>query len=121
MDSGGAFKPTATPHGDNHDLWINPDDNRVLINGNDGGATISVNGGQSWSTQLNQPTAEMYRGDVDNQVPYRADGSQQDQGEVRSVPSRTANFGMRLQLQHWDGVGGMEGGVAAVRPDNPNI
>ena len=121
IDGGVTFGPIAMPHGDNHDLWINPNDNRILIEGNDGGASISFNGGLSWSSQLNQPTAEMYRVDVDNQFPYRVYGSQQDTWEVLSVPSRSGNFGKRLQLQHWDGVGGMEGGVAVARPDNPNI
>ena len=121
IDGGVTFGPINVPHGDHHDLWINPDNNQILIEGNDGGAAISVNGGMSWTSQLNQPTAEMYRVDVDNQFPYRVYGSQQDTYEVLSVPSRTGHFGMRLQLQHWDGVGGMEGGVAVIRPDNPNI
>ena len=63
----------------------------------------------------------MYRVSVDNQFPYRVYGSAQDNWEVLSVPSRSGHYGMRLQLQHWDGVGGMEGGVAVIRPDNPDI
>ena len=120
-DAGETFDLIATPHGDNHDLWINPGNNRIMVQGNDGGANVSWNGGQTWSSQLNQPTSEMYRVSVDNQFPYRVYGSAQDTWEVLSVPSRTGHYGMRLQLQHWDGVGGMEGGVAVIRPDNPNI
>ena len=81
-----------------------------MIEANDGGANISFNGGKSWSTQLNQPTAEMYRVTVDNQFPYRVYGAQQDQYEAISLPSRSANFGAKLQLQYWYGVGGFEGG-----------
>src|ERR1035437_8455325 len=120
-DGGATFTPIPMPHGDNHDLWVDPQDPRVMIEGNDGGATISVNGGASWSTQLNQPTAEMYRVTVDDQVPYRVYGAQQDQYDALSLPSRTANFGARLQLQHWYAVGGMEGGFVAVDPRNPDI
>lgn len=120
-DGGATFTPIPMPHGDNHDLWVDPQDPRVMIEGNDGGATISVNGGASWSTQLNQPTAEMYRVTVDDQVPYRVYGAQQDQYDALSLPSRTATFGARLQLQHWYAVGGMEGGFVAVDPRNPDI
>ncbi|MGE5243551.1 MAG: WD40/YVTN/BNR-like repeat-containing protein [Betaproteobacteria bacterium] len=120
-DGGTTFSPIPMPHGDNHDLWIDPQDPRVLIEGNDGGATISVDGGKSWSTQLNQPTAEMYRVAVDEGFPYRVYGAQQDQYDALSVPSRTANFGARLQLQHWYAVGGMEGGFVALDPRTPDV
>ena len=121
VDGGKTFEPINVPHGDQHDLWINPHDPNVMIEANDGGANISFNGGKSWSTQLNQPTAEMYRVTVDNQFPYRVYGAQQDQYEAISLPSRSANFGAKLQLQYWYGVGGFEGGHVAVHPDNPNI
>jgi photosystem II stability/assembly factor-like uncharacterized protein len=120
-DAGKTFNPIAMPHGDNHELWIDPKDSQVMIEGNDGGATISVNGGKSWSTQLNQPTAEIYRVATDNQVPYRVYGTQQDQYDGLSLPSRSAHFGERLQLQHWYAVGGMEGGYVGVVPNDPNI
>ena len=90
-----------------------------MIEGNDGGATITVDGGRSWSTQLNQPTAEIYRVVTDNQLPYRVYGTQQDQYDGLSLPSRTANFGARLQLQHWYTTGGMEGGFVALIPETP--
>jgi photosystem II stability/assembly factor-like uncharacterized protein len=120
-DGGATFTPIPMPHGDNHALWIDPRDPQVMIEGNDGGATITVNGGRSWSTQLNQPTAEIYRVVTDDQVPYRVYGTQQDQYDGLSLPSRTANFGARLQLQHWYTTGGMEGGFVAVDPRNPDI
>jgi photosystem II stability/assembly factor-like uncharacterized protein len=120
-DGGATFTPIAMPHGDNHALWIDPRDTRVMIEGNDGGATITVDGGRSWSTQLNQPTAEIYRVVADNQVPYRVYGTQQDQYDGLSLPSRTANFGARLQLQHWYTTGGMEGGFVALDPRNADV
>jgi photosystem II stability/assembly factor-like uncharacterized protein len=120
-DGGTTFEPIPMPHGDNHALWIDPGDTSVMIEGNDGGATITVDGGRSWSTQLNQPTAEIYRVVTDNQLPYRVYGTQQDQYDGLSLPSRTANFGSRLQLQHWYTTGGMEGGYVAVDPREPNV
>lgn len=120
-DGGESFGPLPMPHGDNHDLWINPDDPKIMIEGNDGGAGISFNGGRSWSTQLNQPTAEIYRVDVDDGFPYRVYGSQQDTYVIHSLPSRSVDFGAKLQLQYWDGVAGMEGGVASPTPGDPNI
>ena len=120
-DGGATFSPIPMPHGDNHALWIDPQDTRVMIEGNDGGATITVDGGRSWSTQLNQPTAEIYRVVTDDQFPYRVYGTQQDQYDGLSLPSRTANFGARLQLQHWYTTGGMEGGFVALDPRDPDI
>jgi photosystem II stability/assembly factor-like uncharacterized protein len=120
-DGGVTFKPMPTPHGDDHALWIDPNDTRTMILGNDGGATVSVTGGRSWSSQLNQPTGEMYRVTVDDQVPYRVLGSQQDQYDALSLPSRSANFGERLQLQHWLAVGGYEGAAVVVDPRDSNI
>lgn len=120
-DGGVTFRPMQLPHGDDHGLWIDPNDPRIMIVGNDGGATVSVTGGRSWSSQLNQPTGEMYRVSVDNQVPYRVYGSQQDQYDALSLPSRSANFGERLQLQHWYAVGGYEGAAVAVDPRDSNI
>ena len=117
-DGGEDFKEVDTPHGDNHDLWINPNDNKTMINGNDGGANVSKNGGETWSTQRNQPTAEFYRVTVDDQFPYRVYGAQQDNSTI-SVPSW--NPGGLTPKQHWYGVGGGESGHIAVKPDNPNI
>ena len=85
-DGGTSFTEITTPHGDNHDLWIDPNDASRMIEGNDGGAHVSFNGGASWSTIYNQKTAQFYRIDVDNQYPYRVYGTQQDNTSI-SVPS----------------------------------
>jgi hypothetical protein len=118
VDGGKNFDRVRVPHGDNHDLWINPNDNRILINSNDGGANVSFNSGNSWSTQLNQPTAEFYRVTVDNQFPYRVYGAQQDNSTI-SVPSQSPG-GLTPQ-EHWFNAGGMESGHIAVDPRDPNI
>jgi photosystem II stability/assembly factor-like uncharacterized protein len=120
-DGGRSFAPINVPHGDQHDLWLNPNEPNIMIEANDGGAQVSFNGGRSWSTQLNQPTAEIYRVTVDNQFPYRVYGAQQDQYEAMSLPSRSANFGAKLHPQNWYGVGGFEGGDVAVNLKDPNI
>ncbi len=88
IDGGQNFKPIRTPHGDNHALWINPDDPANLIEGNDGGANITFNGGRTWSVQSNQPTSEIYRVTVDDQHPYWLYGGQQDNSAV-AIPSRS--------------------------------
>ena len=85
-DGGASFNEVTTPHGDNHDLWIDPNDRTRMIEGNDGGAYVSFNGGASWSTIYNQQTAQFYRIDIDNQYPYRVYGTQQDNTSI-SVPS----------------------------------
>ncbi|HXH06930.1 MAG TPA: hypothetical protein VNI83_10105 [Vicinamibacterales bacterium] len=120
-DGGRSFAPLPVPHGDQHDLWLNPNDPNIMIEANDGGAQVSFNGGRSWSTQLNQPTAEIYRVAVDDQFPYRVYGAQQDQYEALSLPSRSANFGAKLHPQGWQGVGGFEGGDVAFDPKDPTI
>jgi photosystem II stability/assembly factor-like uncharacterized protein len=85
-DAGKTFRTARTPHGDNHDLWINPTNSNYMIQANDGGANVSLDGGLSWSTQANQPTAELYQVAVDDQFPYRLYGAQQDNTTV-IVPS----------------------------------
>ena len=81
-DGGKTFSVFRTPHGDNHDIWISPKDGKILIQSNDGGANISTDGGRTWSTQMNQPTAEIYGVWVDNQFPYKLYGAQQDNTTV---------------------------------------
>ncbi len=117
-DGGKSFEYLRAPHGDHHDLWIHPDDPQVVINGNDGGANVSYNGGATWSAQDNQPTAEMYRLTVDGQFPYRLYGCQQDNSCV-SIPSRTAARG--IARHHWWVIGGCESGHVAVDPRNPDV
>ncbi len=81
-DGGKTFHTSPVPHGDNHDVWINPKNSNYMIQGNDGGANVSLDGGRTWSTQGNQPTAEIYQVAVDNQFPYRVYGAQQDNTTV---------------------------------------
>ena len=117
VDGGKNFSRIRVPHGDCHDLWINPHDPAIMIHSNDGGACVSYNGGTSWSTQFNQPTAEMYRVETDNAFPYRVYGCQQDNSSI-SVSS--AVTGGSSYLQDWITWGG-ESGHVAVDPTNPNI
>ena len=81
------------PHDDNHDMWINPDNPDIYIQGNDGGANVTFNGGKTWSTQFNQPTVEIYQVEVDDQYPYWLYAGQQDNSTTIAVPSMPA---MRL-------------------------
>ncbi len=118
VDGGRTFFEVQVPHGDHHDLWIDPRDPQRMIEGNDGGACVSFNGGASWSSIYNQPTAEMYHVTTDNQVPYRVYGAQQDNSTI-SLPSRSALAGI-TQSDTYD-VGGGESGYIAVRPDDPGI
>jgi photosystem II stability/assembly factor-like uncharacterized protein len=85
-DAGKTFRRAQAPHGDHHDVWINPKNSQYMIQSNDGGANVSLDGGRTWSTQANQPTAEIYQVAVDNQYPYRIYGAQQDNTTV-IVPS----------------------------------
>src|SRR5580658_1394289 len=81
-DGGKTFRTAPVPHGDNHDVWINPKNSDYMIQSNDGGANVSLDGGRTWSTQTNQPTAEIYQVALDNQYPYRVYGAQQDNTTV---------------------------------------
>ncbi len=118
IDGGKTFDRIWTPHGDNHGVWINPDNTDIMINCNDGGANVSLNGGDSWSTQYNQPTSEFYRVSVDNQFPFRVYAGQQDNTTI-SVPS---SYRPALTpFQHWSSAGGAESGDVAVDPRNPNV
>ena len=119
VDGGRSFSRVRVPHGDNHALWLNPNNSDIVINGNDGGANVSYNGGRTWSTQMNQPTAEFYRVTVDNQYPYRVYAAQQDNSTI-SVPSRPVG-GTVTAAGEWYTVGGGESGHVAVDPRDPNI
>jgi photosystem II stability/assembly factor-like uncharacterized protein len=118
VDGGSTFAQMTTPHGDNHDLWIDPRHPQRMIEGNDGGACVSFNGGASWSTIYNQPTAQFYHAATDTGFPYRVYGTQQDNTAI-CVPSRSEK-GAILSSQCYP-VGSSESGYIAVRPDNPNI
>ncbi len=117
-DGGASFRAVSMPHSDHHDLWISPDDPNVMVEGNDGGAVVTVDGGRTWSSQLNQPTAEMYSVTVDDQFPYRVYGSQQDNSTL-SLPSAATGTG--ITLQHWRSHGGCETGPVTVHPRDPAI
>jgi photosystem II stability/assembly factor-like uncharacterized protein len=117
-DGGKTFQELSIPHGDHHDLWVDPKDPRRIINGNDGGALVTFNGGESWSNIYNQPTAEFYHVTTDTQTPYRIYGCQQDNTSM-SVPSRAAVAGITGADAF--AVGGGEAGHIAVRPDDPNV
>jgi photosystem II stability/assembly factor-like uncharacterized protein len=117
-DAGRTFRPINVPHGDNHALWIDPLDPRRMINGNDGGATVSYNGGQSWSTIENQPTAQFYHVIATNDFPYRICGAQQDNSTI-CIPSRTQSGGIGRDT--WQILGGCESGYIAVHPDTTSI
>lgn len=96
-DGGKTFRREPTPHGDNHDIWINPKNSDYMIQSNDGGANVSLDGGRSWSTQMNQPTAEIYQVAVDNQYPYLIYGAQQDNTTV-IVPSLPTSNGQEFRV-----------------------
>jgi hypothetical protein len=117
-DGGTTFSEVTTRHGDNHDLWIDPKDPSRMIEGNDGGANISFNGGATWSTIYNQKTAQFYRIDVDNQYPYRVYGTQQDNTSI-SVPSASEWGVITLADCSYPGTG--ESGFIAVDPRDHNI
>ena len=117
-DGGHNFTEITTPHGDDHDLWIFPSNNQIMIHGNDGGACVSLNGGLTFSSIYNQPTAQIYHLDVDTNEPYYVYGTQQDNSSLR-VPSRS-----RYSSIMWDDcaiTGSGESGYIAVHPDDPDL
>ena len=118
IDGGRTFAEVQIPHGDHHDLWIDPLAPQRMIEGQDGGACVSFNGGASWSSIYNQPTAEFYHVITDNQFPYRVYGAQQDNSTI-CVPSRSHVAGI-TNAETYE-VGGGESGYIAVRSDDPNI
>src|SRR5688500_15536207 len=115
-DAGKTFRPVPTPHGDNHDLWINPNNSSIMVQANDGGANVSFDRGRTWSTQYNQPTAEIYQVHLDNQIPYRLYGAQQDNTTL-IVPSLPLNSG---QGEEWRAGPGCETGPIMPHPTNPD-
>jgi photosystem II stability/assembly factor-like uncharacterized protein len=117
-DGGKTFSGIPVPHGDNHDLWIAPDDPLRMIESNDGGASISFDGGKSWSSEDNQPTAQFYHVITDNQFPYWVYGAQQDNTTVATA-SRTSGGGIRRT--DWYPVGGCESGYVAPDPKDPMV
>ncbi|HSG81830.1 MAG TPA: glycosyl hydrolase, partial [Gemmatimonadota bacterium] len=117
-DGGSNFESFRTPHGDNHDLWIDPGNSLRMVEGNDGGANVTYNGGMTWTAQDNQPTAQFYHVTTTEHFPYHVCGAQQDNSTV-CIASRTTGFG--ITEQDWYSVGGCESGYIAVRPDDPDV
>jgi photosystem II stability/assembly factor-like uncharacterized protein len=117
-DGGRSFTLLNAPHGDHHGLWIDPDNPQRLINGNDGGATISTDGGKTWTTQYNQPTAQFYHVITDNRWPYFIYGAQQDNS---TIAIKSYDDDGVIGRQDWYQVGGGESGYIAPYPPDPNI
>ena len=117
-DGGKTFTRVTTPHGDNHELWIDPRNPKRMVQGNDGGACVTFNGGETWSTIYNQLTSQFYHLTTDDQFPYRVYATQQDNSAI-SVPSRT-NTGA-IPWSDCYAVGSSESGHIAVDPKDPNI
>ncbi len=117
IDGGRTFSNIETPHGDNHDLWIAPNDNQRMIGGDDGGGHVTRDGGQNW-TEQDQATAQFYRVTTDNDFPYNIYGAQQDNSTVK-IKSRSNDFG--ITENNWYDVGGGESGWIAPHPENSDI
>ncbi len=120
-DGGKKWNRVSSPHGDNHDIWFNPENPNIFIQSNDGGANVTMNGGMSWSTQLNQPTSEIYQVEVDDQYPYWVYGGMQDNYSTVAVPTM-APYGVQVGgLGYIINAGGCETGPAVPKPGNSNI
>src|SRR2546423_6268089 len=115
-DGGKTFTIFRTPHGDNHDIWINPKDGQIMIQSNDGGANVSTDGGRTWSSLMNQPTAEIYGVWLDNQFPYKLYGAQQDNSTI-IISSQPDAAGR----EEWRPGPGCETGPIMPHPKNPDI
>jgi photosystem II stability/assembly factor-like uncharacterized protein len=120
VDGGKTWEHLRPPHGDNHDMWINPDNPDLFIHGNDGGANVTHNGGETWSTQFNQPTAELYQVEVDDQYPYWLYAGQQDNSTTIAVPSMPP-FRAQDPAAWLVDSGGCETGPAVPKPGDHNI
>ncbi|MDP9191032.1 MAG: glycosyl hydrolase [Acidobacteriota bacterium] len=117
-DGGKTFATIATPHSDNHDLWIAPDDPQRMVEANDGGANVTTDGGRTWTAQDNQPTAQFYRVTTDNSFPYRILGAQQDNSAVRI---RHRSSGSRIGFREWEETAGGESGHIVAKTDDPDV
>lgn len=118
VDGGKTFKSIRTPHGDHHDLWIDPENPNRMIVADDGGAQVSYDAGANWSTYLNQPTVQVYRVSTDNAFPYRVLGGQQDNSAFR-IRSRT--YGSAITENDFESAAGGESGYVVADPNNPDI
>jgi photosystem II stability/assembly factor-like uncharacterized protein len=118
IDGGKNFKTYNAPHGDHHDLWISPEDPKRMIIGDDGGAQVSYDRGENWSTYMNQPTAQFYRVTTDNHFPFRIYAAQQDNSTIR-INHRSA--GRSIGESDWESTAGGESAHIAVDPLNNEI
>ena len=118
VDGGKTFKSYDAPHGDHHDLWIAPENNKRIIIGDDGGAQISNDGGLNWSTYYNQPTAQFYRVTTDNAFPYRIYAAQQDNTTIRVQHRSLDSY---ITEDNWEATAGGESAHIAIDPENNNI
>ena len=117
-DGGKTFTLKNAPHGDHHDLWIDPSNNMRMVIADDGGAQVSNDGGENWSTYFNQPTAQFYRVSTDNSFPYRIYGAQQDNSTVR-IKHRSS--GSSITERDWEPSAGGESAHLAPDPKNNEI
>lgn len=117
-DGARTFTALRPPHGDNHIVWVNPHNPRVLLEGNDGGATVSTDGGKTWSNEHNQPTGQFYHIGIDDQFPYHIYGAQQDEG---SIEGPSASINGRITGDEWRRVAYGESTFVAPQPGDPNI
>ncbi len=117
-DGGKTFKTNNAPHGDHHDLWIAPEDPNRMIMGDDGGAQVTYDGGETWSTYYNQPTAQFYRVTTDNHFPYRIYAAQQDNSTVR-IAHRTNGYS--IGEDDWESTAGGESAHIAIDPNDNDI
>ena len=120
-DGGENWVRRNTPHGDNHDMWINPDDSNLFVQSNDGGANVTRDGGETWSTQHNQPTAELYSVDLDDAFPRWMYSGQQDNTTIAVPSDWTAQSTLIGAEGYWKEAGGCETGPAVPRPGDPRI
>ena len=121
IDGGQNFETYDAPHVDHHAIWINPSDSNILINGNDGGANVSMDAGETWSSQMNQPTGQFYRVITDNEYPYRIYSSQQDSNGI-TIASQSMGGGFRpggIGTKHWWSIGSGESATIAFNKDDP--
>jgi photosystem II stability/assembly factor-like uncharacterized protein len=117
-DGGRNFNKVKVPHGDNHGLWIDPMNTSRMIAANDGGVTVSLDGGKMWTREDNQPTAQFYHVITDTRTPYYVYGAQQDNSSV-AIASRSDDGA--IGRDNWYPVGGGEAGYIAPDPRDPNI
>ncbi len=117
-DGGRTLETISLPHVDNHALWIDPSDPDRMIEGNDGGATVTLNGGRDWSSESNQPTSQFYHVSADGRFPYWLYGAQQDRGTVAIA---SASYRGAITDKDWYAVGGGESSYVLPKPGDPNV